>query len=193
MRYCNEELFRRQFGFLRRQFLQDGGLPFTDVLLRETIEQALDTIDVAWNERIYTPLVTLWVFLVQVLSADHSCRHAVARLIVHRVLQGLRPCSPETGAYCQARKRLPEKFFSTIARLVGRKLEDQASDQWLWKGRHVYMFDGTTTLMPDTAATIAKSPIFWWFIKIFELRRKKWELQRDKLYRATQRGNTPCP
>ena len=97
MRYCNEQLFRSQFGFLKRQFLQDGGLPFTEILSREAIEDALDTIDVAWNERIYTPLVTLWVFLGQVLSADASCRNAVARLIVHRVSQGFDACSAKTG------------------------------------------------------------------------------------------------
>jgi hypothetical protein len=106
MRYCNEQLFRNQFEFLKRQFLQDGGLPFTDVLSHETVEEALDTIEFTWNERNYTPLVTLWVFLGQVLSADHSCRNAVARLVVHRVSHGLSVCSSRTGAYCQARKRL---------------------------------------------------------------------------------------
>ena len=161
MRYSNERSFRTQFSFLKRQFLQDGELPFTDVLSRETVTQALDTIEKAWNDRIYTPLVTLWVFLGQVISADHSCRSAVARLIVHRVSQGLRPCSSKTGAYCQARKRLPEQFFSTIARLVGRKLQEQTSEQWLWKGRHVYMFDGTTTLMPDTDANQRAYPQTW--------------------------------
>ena len=161
MRYCNEQLFRSQFGFLKRQFLQDGGLPFTEILSREAIEDALDTIDVAWNERIYTPLVTLWVFLGQVLSADASCRNAVARLIVHRVSQGFDACSAKTGAYCQARQRLPEQFFATIARLVGKKLEEQSDDQWLWKGRHVYMFDGTTTLMPDSEANAEAYPRTW--------------------------------
>ena len=161
MQYSNEGSFRRQLNFLRCQFLQDGELPFTDVLSRETVTQALDTVEDAWNESIYTPLVTLWVFLGQVLSADHSCRNAVARLIVHRVSRGLSPCSSITGAYCQARKKLPEQFFSTIARLVGRKLEDQSKDEWLWKGRHVYMFDGTTTLMPDTAANRKAYPKTW--------------------------------
>ena len=151
MRYCNEQLFRSQFEFLKRQFLQDGGLPFTDILSRETVEQALDTIEVTWNERIYTPLVTLWVFLGQVLSADHSCRNAVARLVVHRVSHGFSVCSSRTGAYCQARKRLPEQFFSTIARLVARKVEDQANQQWLWKGRRVHAFDGSVVSMPDNA------------------------------------------
>ena len=78
-----------------------------------------------WLDRIYSPLVTLWVFLGQVLSADHSCRAAVARLIAHRLSRGQRPCSAETGAYCQARKRLPEKFFSDVARQTGRALGGQ--------------------------------------------------------------------
>ena len=98
MRDSYERLFRAQFDFLKRQFLQDGELPFTDVLSRETVMRALDTIDIAWNERIYTPLVTLWVFLGQVISADHSCCRSVARLIVHRVSRGLSPWSSKTGA-----------------------------------------------------------------------------------------------
>ncbi len=96
--------------------------------------------------------MTLWVFLGQVLSADHSCRSAVARFIAHRLAQGEGECSAETGAYCQARKRLPEKFFSAMACLVGRELDAQAYSEWLWKGRRVYLFDGSTVSMPDTTA-----------------------------------------
>ena len=151
MRDSNHGWLRRQFRFIRRQFLQDGELPFTDVLSESCVAEALATIETRWNDRIYSPLVTLWVFLSQVLSADHSCRAAVARLVAHRASRGLSPCSARTGAYCQARQRLPERFFSTITRLVGRKLEEQTRPEWLWKGRHVYMFDGTTTLMADSA------------------------------------------
>lgn len=152
MGYSNAGAFRRQYDFLKRQFLQDDSLPFADVLSHESIRFAMETLEGGWRDRIYTPLTTLWVFLGQVLSPDHSCRDAVARLIVHRVSRGLEPCSSRTGAYCRARQRLPEKFCSNVAKAVGRKLEDQAEKSWLWKNRHVYMFDGTTTLMPDTAA-----------------------------------------
>ena len=102
MRSYNHGRFQRQASFLRRQFLQEGDLPFTDVLSEGIVAQALTAINVVWLDRIYSPLVTLWVFLGQVLSADHSCRAAVARLIAHRLSQGQRPCSPTTGAYCQA-------------------------------------------------------------------------------------------
>jgi hypothetical protein len=149
MRHPNRAAFRDQVNFLRRQFLQDSDLPFTNVLTEEVIAQALEAIT-GWLDRIFSPLVTLWVFLGQVLSADHSCRKAVARLIAHRLARGQSPCSAETGAYCQARKRLPESFFADVACQTGRALEANADPKWLWKGRHVYLFDGTTVTMPDT-------------------------------------------
>src|ERR671911_1480021 len=141
MRSYNHGRFQEQASFLRRQFLQDGGLPFTDVLSEGTVAQALTAIHVCWLDRIYSPLVTLWVFLGQVLSADHSCRAAVARLIAHRLSRGERSCSATTGAYCQARKRLPEQFFSAVACLVGRALDAKVDSRWLWKGRRICMFD----------------------------------------------------
>ncbi len=150
MRFTHSSATRQQFRFLQRQFLQEGDLPFTNVLTQECLSNALESITVVWKDRVYTPLVTLWVFLSQVMSADHSCRAAVARLIAHRTSQGLRSCSPETGAYCQARKRLPEKFFSDVARHTGQTLDHNSDSGWLWKQRRVYLFDGTTVTMPDT-------------------------------------------
>src|SRR6478752_1641328 len=147
MRHPNRASYREQVNLLRRQFLQDGDLPFTDVLTEDVIEQALASVT-GWLDRVFSPLVTLWVFLGQVLGADHSCRAAVARLIAHRLAQGQRPCSAETGAYCQARKRLPEKFFSDVARKVGQSLDNSAKKEWLWKGRRVLTYDGSTVSMP---------------------------------------------
>src|SRR5215475_12738402 len=149
MRYSRRGPFRDQVGFLRRQFLQDGDLPFTNVLSEELLAQALTAIG-GWLDRIFSPLVTLWVFLGQVLSADHSCRASVARLIAHRLARGQKPCSPQTGAYCQARKRLPETFFADVARQTGRTLDANVDPQWLWKRRRVYVYDGSSVSMPDT-------------------------------------------
>lgn len=56
-------------------------MPFTDILSEELVSQALKAIDGSLD-RIYSPLVTLWIFLGQVLSADPSCCDAVARLTV---------------------------------------------------------------------------------------------------------------
>ncbi len=150
MRDCNQGRFRQQLIFLRRQFLQDGDLPFSDILSEQIVSKAVTAIETCWLDRIYSPLITLWVFLGQVLSQDHSCRAAVARLIAHRISREQRPCSAETSAYCQARKRLPEKLFSEVARQTGRGLEANANEQWLWNGRRVLAYDGSTVSMPDT-------------------------------------------
>jgi hypothetical protein len=151
MQFFNQGRLREQVRFLRRQYVQDGSLPFGDILTHDFVGQALAAVEGVWKDRIYTPLITLWVFLSQVLSPDHSCRGAVARLIAHRLCIGQSPCSAETSAYCQARKRLPEQFFATVACLVGRSLDAKVDPKWLWQGRRVYMFDGTTVSMPDTA------------------------------------------
>jgi hypothetical protein len=158
MRRSHQSSFRAQANTLRRQFLQDGGLPFTDVLTDDVIADALATIG-GWLDRVFSPLVTLWVFLTQVLNPDHSCRAAVARLIAHRVARGQPPCSSNTGAYCQARKRLPERFLAAVARLVGRNLDQQIGPQWLWKGRRVCLFDGSTVAMPGTPQNCAEYPL----------------------------------
>src|SRR5262249_10856514 len=41
---------------------------------------------------------------------------------------------------------------------VGRALDARAQRAWLWKGRRVYLFDGTTVTMPDTPANQAAYP-----------------------------------
>src|SRR5438046_5829814 len=156
MRHAHPATVRQQLTVLRRQFLQDGDLPFTDVLTEGVVAPALAALT-GWLDRIFSPLVTLWVFLGQVLSADHSCRAAVARLVAHRLARGQRPCSAATGAYCQARRRLPEAFFSAVACSVGRALDARAERRWLWRGRgRVYLFDGTT--VTDLLAPSQVSP-----------------------------------
>jgi hypothetical protein len=92
MRGFYQGAFRQQARFLRHQFLQGGELAFSNVLSEDVIARSLAVINTCWLDRIYSPLVTLWVFLGQVLSADHSCRAAVARLIAHRVTRGQFAC-----------------------------------------------------------------------------------------------------
>ena len=70
MRDCNRGQLRKQIRFLRHQFLQDGEMPFGEMLSDKLVNQALIAAGVVWNERIYSPVVTLWMFLGQVLNAD---------------------------------------------------------------------------------------------------------------------------
>jgi hypothetical protein len=70
------------------------------------IAQALAAIS-GWPNRAFSPPVTLWVFLGQAPSADHSYRAVVARLLARRLARGHAPCLAETGAYSQTGRALP--------------------------------------------------------------------------------------
>jgi hypothetical protein len=81
---------REPLSFLRRQFRPDGDRPFTHVLTPARIEPALRAIR-GRLDRVFSPLVTLWVLLGPVRSADPPCRAAVARRIAPRSEAGLGP------------------------------------------------------------------------------------------------------
>jgi hypothetical protein len=145
--------FSHQFNSLRRSWCESQGLPFTDILSADRLQRVLDEEGVHFRDGLFTPLVTLWAFLGQVFSPDHSCREAVARLIAFLIGQGRRPCAAGTAAYCKARKRLPEKLLARLVRDSGRQLHERVSADSLGiAGRRVYVIDGTTVSMPDTAA-----------------------------------------
>lgn len=126
------------------------GLFFSECLSVESVRTACQQLQYEFRERIYSPAVTLWVFLAQVLSADHSCREAVAKLNFWRLARGLSPASPDTNSYCEARQRLPESLFSTLVRATGRELTVRADAAWHWCGRAVKVVDGSTITLPDT-------------------------------------------
>jgi hypothetical protein len=135
-----------------------GDLYFAALVSQDRIEKAFGTARWFWQGWIYTPAVTVWVFLSQCLSPDHSCRDAVARLIAWRVMRGLKPCSAETSAYCTARNDLPEEVIRELVRDTGKQVEDESPRTWLWHGRKVRVVDGSTITMPDTAANQAAYP-----------------------------------
>ena len=64
---------------------QHDHLVFASLLSEDRIHNALGEARLVWQGWIYTPAVTVWVFLSQCLSQDHSCRDAVARLIGWRM------------------------------------------------------------------------------------------------------------
>lgn len=137
---------------LRAGYVSAPALPFSELLSEARIRALLGELGALYRDRIFSPCVTLWVFLSQVLSQDHSCRDAVARLLAFRAARGLLECSASTGSYCQARQRLPEQLLSRLVRQTGHELHERALDGWRFHGRRVKLVDGTTLSMPDTKA-----------------------------------------
>src|SRR3954454_4025009 len=135
---------------LRARLARDDGLPFADVLTESRVHEALDEHGVRYRDRVYNPVTTTWGFLSQVLSDDHSCRDAVARIIAHRAASGLETCSPNTASYCNARGRLPTGVLRNLAKRTARELQAGTAPEWKWNGRSVFIADGSHVSMPDT-------------------------------------------
>jgi hypothetical protein len=136
----------------RRQVVQEQDLCFTRLLPQEQVEAALERHQVRYRERLYTPLVTIWTFLYQVLSSDQSCRAAGARLLAFLCVGKKEAGSAKTDPYCKARERLPEKLLADLARHSGVELQAQVPPGELLGGRPLKIADGSTVSMPDTPA-----------------------------------------
>src|SRR6516162_5503540 len=143
---------------LRARFTRNDGLPFADVLTEPRIRAALDEHGVRHRDRVFDPVTTLGGFLSQVLSDDHSCRDAVARIIAHRAAGGLPTGSPNAASSCDARGRLPTAVLSTLARRTAAELQAAAAEGWRWNGRDVFIADGSYLSMPDTPQNRAAYP-----------------------------------
>ena len=142
---------------LRARFARNDGLPFADVLTEASIHAALDEHGVPYRDRMFSPVTTIWGFLSQVLSDDHSCRDAVSRIIAHRAATGLVTCSPNTASYCNARGRLPTAVLRTLAKRTAEELQ-AGREEWKWNGRNVFVADGSHVSMPDTPENQAAYP-----------------------------------
>ena len=149
---------RQQFESLRNQLDKQERLPFLKILSRALVEQACRLCHHPWRERIYTPWITLGIFLSQILSDDHSCDDAVERFQKFRYDQGLPAVAPETSSYCEARQRLPEELTWELVRRTGQSIHHQAENAWLFHGRSVKLIDGSTVTMPDTPENQAAYP-----------------------------------
>jgi len=135
---------------LKQKFTQSCGLPFRDLLSEKTIDEALAAEKIKYRCRLFDPFVTLWTFLSQVLDSDKTCHNAVSRVIATLAAEDAEIPSEDSSAYCQARKRLPEKLLQRLFGQVAQELEKQVSSDHLWCGRHVKVIDGSTVSMPDT-------------------------------------------
>jgi DDE family transposase len=142
-------------------FLVADGLPFAHVLPVGDVAQAFADADITFGataNAIFTPAVTLWAFLSQVLAEGKSCRAAVSRVLAQRLASGQAACSLDTAAYCRARAQLPATLLRRLTEQIGQNLEAQAPPEWLWHGKRVSLVDGTTLTLPDTPDNQAVYP-----------------------------------
>ncbi|MDQ3828825.1 MAG: IS4 family transposase, partial [Candidatus Tectomicrobia bacterium] len=94
----------------------------------------------AWRDRVLTPVTTMQLFLLQILHGNTACSH-----LPH--LSGMRFTA---AAYCQARARLPVRFFDLLLERFSRAVQRSAADDERWHGHRTFLVDGSGCSRPDT-------------------------------------------
>jgi hypothetical protein len=113
---------------------------------------------------VYTTLVTLWMLVLQRLGGGESMSSIIKHVLTNsrellpdnkRVREGT--LSERSGAYSQARKRLPLEVVQSFAESVSGTLIDR-SPPW-FEGQRAFIVDGTTmTLSPTSSLRDAYPP-----------------------------------
>lgn len=156
----------RAFELVRRSLLQTDGLPFADALTADDLQAAFDAERVSFCERdddtklVYTPAVTLWALLSQLLftGEQRSCVAAVIRVAAFWALSGRTVSGTNTGAYCRARAKIPYAVVERLTQQVATRCEAAAPRTWRWHGRTVRVVDGATFSLADTPENQAAYP-----------------------------------
>jgi hypothetical protein len=125
----------------------------------EIIEPICRTAGHRWRRSFWSPTLTLTAFLLQVLDAAKTLRAAVA-IILTQHAAGLRAGDPsaDPAAYCQARMRLPLRVFEVLRDTIATQAQRLLGAARLWRGRRVWIVDGSSVSMPDTPALQQEFP-----------------------------------
>jgi hypothetical protein len=112
------------------------------------IESACRAAGHRWRERKLGPVLTLHLFVLQILHGNAAIRH----------LRHLARAPLNAAAYCRARARLPLAALQQLLRdssaTLRRELaqdddDDDAQDLTRWRGHRAYVLDGSASIVPD--------------------------------------------
>ena len=113
----------------------------SDAVPATLVEHLCRQLGHRWRQRDLDPVVTVHLFLQQVLHGNTAITHL-------RHLSG-RDFTP--SAYCQARARLPLSLLQRLQRAVADRLESDGDDaDTRWLGHRIFLLDGSSFSMPDT-------------------------------------------
>jgi len=109
-------------------------------LAPEAIEAACRQEGYTWRKRLLDPVITIYLFLLQVLHGNTACQHVVQF-----------GCWTFTdSAYCQARKRLPLRVYHRLLERTAAAARWATAAASRWFGHRVWVMDGSSFSMPDT-------------------------------------------
>ena len=121
---------RTQFSILYRSLLQSDELPLRFLVSDRRIAEMFAEEGIAFgqdDDAVYTPAITLWGLLSQVLFKEEqrSCLAAVVRIAALWLALGRTVSSTNTGAYCRARKQITGEVLRRISGEVATRAFEQ--------------------------------------------------------------------
>ena len=115
--------------------LADSGLSDLALLFKSFLpSDFLNKVTFNKRDRVYSETVVFWAWLAQVLLFNASCSKAVSLVRSWCVANGKDVPSAETGAYCQARKRMRLSFVLNIFSKILEVMDHRIRPQDRWKG-----------------------------------------------------------
>jgi len=138
---------------------------FTRILPQSFFESLKEDLGIIENSCIFTLPVTTWLMILQRLSASGTLVSAVAELIQGHGRQLLEPCkrvrqdsiSANSGAYSQARQRVPVQAVRRVAERVFEYLYEISAGEGLRS--RLFVLDGSSIRLAHTPAIIKLYPV----------------------------------
>lgn len=121
-----------------RRFKQN----WTQELSPAAIAQAARDAGMKWYDSTLNPIVTIQIFLLQILHGNTACEH----------LSHLSGMSFTAAAYCTARGHVKLDVFGLLLRRCVKRCQQGVFDSSRWLGHRVFHVDGSSFSMPDTPA-----------------------------------------
>jgi hypothetical protein len=110
------------------------------------------------RQRIFPLFRTFWCWFWQVLQANTSCREVVRQVQALFALEGNLSVDEATGAYCQARKKIPLALLEKAFVASAQNAQKPAGQSNALQARPVKVLDGSNVRLADTPANRAAFP-----------------------------------
>src|SRR5215216_5685643 len=120
-----------------QRFKTDGAAQ----LQHEAISAACEAVGYTmWRDRLLNPVITVQLFLLQILHGNTACRH----------LPHLAGFYFSASAYCQARAKLPIRLLEYLLERFSQSAQSTIAAEGRWYGHRTFVVDGSGGSMPDT-------------------------------------------
>jgi hypothetical protein len=107
----------------------------------EAIHAACEAVGyTAWRDRLLNPVITVQLFLLQILHGNTACRH----------LPHLAGFYFSASASCQARAKLLIRILEYLLERCGQSAQSTIAAEGRWYGHRTFFVDGSGCSMPDT-------------------------------------------